>query len=264
MDGTPARSRHDRSRLMEGRNAPPPIAGMSLLSGYLLLSWARRGRAAVSRRALPVALHVVVVSRPRGPIGLRARTRARSASCARRTWRATGCWGSPAKRACRPWRRGAAHARRRGRTDWRGHRRCERPRCGWRRGCRLGRRRRLRSRLFAGRCLACRLSRRLGGLARGGLARRGLSCRGSLRRFLLRAGPLRRGLARARLPRPRALLPTRCAFLPTLFRSHGLCSDSPLMPHSTARADADLHESSFTLSRLAVPRDESIVFFIIR
>jgi hypothetical protein len=36
-----------------------------------------------------------------------------------------------------------------------------------------------------------------------------------------------------------------------------------LLPHSTDHTDADSHDSRFHSSRLAVPHDESIVFFII-
>ncbi len=187
-------------------------------------------------------LHVVVVSRPRRPVRLCAWARARSGrrswrcgpGCRRRRSAATYRWGHRPRDATSP-----GHRRSRGSWPWGGRR----SRC--RRCSRLRRHRRYRrhywfgcgSRLSGGR-LACR------GFPRGGLARCALSClTGRLpcsclaRRLLSTRLSCRltgAGFPGARLPGGCAttstfscrLPSTRSALRPTLFRSHGLCSDS--------------------------------------
>ncbi len=95
-------------------------------------------------------------------------------------------------------------------------------------------------------------------------ARRCPSC--SLARARL-PSRLARCLPRTHLPHARSShacalggLTSRCALLPTRFRSHDLCSSSVRVPHSTVSSD-DACTNHASWSNLAVPHGESIVFF---
>ena len=171
------------------------------------------------------------------------RLRARPGCRCCRTWRCSRRGRAASHRCCRPRCYAAASHAWRGRGH-RPDRLCHWHRRSWRDG-------RGGCRLRCNRCHGLRRNRGLAGwrLARGRFPRRllgGLACSGAFRgRLPCRCLLLRTGLSRCRLTRTRLFragatracalgrLPT-CALLPTRSRSHGLCSDSALLPHSTA------------------------------